>query len=569
MVAIIPTFVILGPLAILAALMPFVFGGLALLLRRWRVLLLVAGMDCTLYFLHSWFRGSIKESWLASPFVLWGFLGGITIAGALWSWYRYRLARAMGRPIATAPPTSTERSILWVISLTGLVVTLFCLVNGTLLESPWREATIIWVVGWVGTLSLVGATWLKGRGPDSETAMLGALAICCFALAGTMLPARRTSGVTVAWIFEPADRGTICASPLVMADRVFVSAIHGNGFSDFGAVYCIDRRTGKEIWKFTDAGGMKQSFSSPCGGDGRVYVGEGLHQDSQCKLYCLSADSGRKLWDFATPSHVESSPCLMDGRVYFGAGDAGVYCLDAATGREIWHFDEGHHVDASPLAVEGRLYVGSGGGPRGKKPEFFCFDAATGTIVWREPQDLPAWGSPRMCGPDICFGVGNGTLDHSAQATEVPAGACTCRKALTGVMALRRGVADAVLTAPAFHNNTIYFGSRDHVLYATPRTEGGTSWQRNLGSPIVAAPTLAGEKLYTIGSAGRVLCLDSGTGAAHWTFDIAGYTHMTARLYSTPRVVEESDGRGRHIYFGAGLDNSVAEAAALFCLEER
>src|SRR5262249_14749784 len=142
-----------------------------------------------------------------------------------------------------------------------------------------------------------------------------------------------------------------------------------------------------------------------------------------------------------------------------------------------------------------------------------------------------------------------------------------CRKALTGVMSLRQGVGDAVLMAPAFYRNTIYFGSRDHVLHATPRTEGGTSWQRDLGSPIVAAPTLAGDKLYVIGSAGRVSCLDAETGRAQWTFDVAGYTHMAARLCSTPRVVDEPDGR-RHIYFGAGLDNSVAEAATLFCLEE-
>ena len=54
-----------------------------------------------------------------------------------------------------------------------------------------------------------------------------------------------------------------------------------------------------------------------------------------CKLYCIHAAKGEKLWEFATKGHTESSPRVIDGRVYFGAGDDGLYCVDAITGEEL------------------------------------------------------------------------------------------------------------------------------------------------------------------------------------------------------------------------------------------
>src|SRR5262245_54705621 len=58
--------------------------------------------------------------------------------------------------------------------------------------------------------------------------------------------------VQVLWTFEPVERGAILSSPLVIDDRIFVGVIHDIGLSSIGAVYCLDRLTGKEIWKFDD-----------------------------------------------------------------------------------------------------------------------------------------------------------------------------------------------------------------------------------------------------------------------------------------------------------------------------
>src|SRR5262249_40484221 len=162
--------------------------------------------------------------------------------------------------------------------------------------------------------------------------------------------------------------------------------------------FCLDRNTGKVIWKFDDRGELKQMFSSPRIANGRLYVGEGFHQDSFCKLYCLDAASGEKLWHIQTKSHTESSPTIVDGKVYLGAGDDGFYGADAENGKIIWHF-EGAHVDFNPVLVDGKLYAGSGYGTY----EIFCLDADKGQPLWRQPIDLPAFATPAIAGDRVIF----------------------------------------------------------------------------------------------------------------------------------------------------------------------
>src|SRR5438132_942554 len=128
----------------------------------------------------------------------------------------------------------------------------------------------------------------------------------------------------VMWTFEPPERGAIVSSPLVAGERIYVSIIHDAGLATYGAVYCLERGTGKPIWKFDNDGRMLHMYSSPCLADGRLYVGEGMHQNFSCKLYCLDAAMGQKLWHFETAGHIESTPCVADGRVFFGAGDDGL-----------------------------------------------------------------------------------------------------------------------------------------------------------------------------------------------------------------------------------------------------
>src|SRR5262249_7063263 len=152
---------------------------------------------------------------------------------------------------------------------------------------------------------------------------------------------------------------------------------------------------------------------------------------TDCRLFCLDVESGKKLWDYKTASHTESTPCVANGRVYFGAGDHGLHCADARTGKSLWIFqgDRGLHVDAHPLVVGGRVYCGSGVGDVNRETSFFCLDAATGKRLWQLPTDLPVWGMAAVEGKHVYVPLGNGNFLESA---EKPGGAVLCLDAETG-----------------------------------------------------------------------------------------------------------------------------------------
>jgi outer membrane protein assembly factor BamB len=608
--AVIPTVLVGGPLAFLAMLFPAVFGGLMLVLRRWTAALSVVSLNSTLFLLHDWLHGHIKDTWWGTPLALWLTMTLVTWAGALWAWWRHLravAARPADASIEAPParrrtsvadrPSSWEAVALTVLSAVCLGLVGWCVLKGWSLTGPdWRPFLVLWVGVWASTLYTLGLRWAArdgapGRGTlPNEGVMLLAMLFAATSLVAALpqeggaafqvadspsQPGERAvKPKGVAWKFEAVDRGTIASSPLVVGDRVYVAGAHGSAFAVYGTVYCLDRTTGKAVWSFNDDENMKQVFSSPCLADGKLYIGEGFHQDRKCKLYCLKADSGIKLWEFQTESHTESSPCVVNGRVWFGAGDDGLYCLDAETGKPIWHF-EGLHVDANPFVANGRVWCGSGVGDVFSETAIFCLDAYTGKELWRMPTELPAWGSPVVDGDHVFVGLGNGNLLESAAK---PAGSLWCLDARTGRRLWTYDVPDGVLVRPVVDEQRVYFGSRDGHCYAVDRCDGRRLWQQDLGSPVVASPVLSGwpgddgsRSLYAVGAEGRVSCLDPKSGRVLWKFDVAKQAQAGVQLFGSPAVVTTrvAEGYRRQVCVGAGLINSIgSRAAVVYCLED-
>jgi outer membrane protein assembly factor BamB len=589
--AVIPTFVVIGPVALLAALFPAVFGGLALFLRRWTVLLAALSLGSTLYFLHSWFNGWLQETWWGSAQGLWIALALVSLAGMAWSWARHRNAVAQGGSEVKRLRRGDE-FVLHLLSCACVGVAVYYWAKGDHFRLIWKQVLLALAIPvWAGSLYALYLRFSAGRGIRSpilsaESVMLTAMAIACLGFSATQSPSPieavpvtdSDSGspsaepaaklLSVKWVFRPKDRGSITSSPLVDGDFVYIGTAHQRGFSQRGGLYCLDRHTGKEHWVFDAGGEMKPVFSSPCVSEGRLYVGEGFHQDSECKLYCINAKDGTKLWDFPTQSHTESSPCVVGGRVFFGAGDDGVYCVDAVTGKERWHF-RGLHVDSSPAVVGERVYAGSGYG----RPEIFCLDAKTGDLHWRNFVDLPAFASPVVYDGQVFFGIGTGDLLTSSDS---PAGALLCVDSKDGNIVWRFNVSDGVHGKPAVDGRRVFFGSRDGTLYCVSQADGLLQWKQDLGSPVVTSPALArpssqrSSAVYAIATEGAVCCFSPASGHVDWKLNVGDASQGKAQLVSSPALATDRiEERERHwLYFGVWLNDPLSSTAAVYCLED-
>ncbi len=131
-----------------------------------------------------------------------------------------------------------------------------------------------------------------GSGPRlAAVAVLGRRALCLVGLVCACArsgpsggPSPAEPGVRLAWTFEPARRGAASAAPLVTDAHVYLAVIHDAGRSTSGTVYCLDRASRRVAWQFDDGGHMLHTIAAPVRGNGRLYLGEGMHADFLCKL---------------------------------------------------------------------------------------------------------------------------------------------------------------------------------------------------------------------------------------------------------------------------------------------
>src|SRR2546430_1845003 len=86
--AVIPTVIGYGPLAVLAMLFPAVFGNVAIVARRWRILCAVLSLNGMLYWAHSILCDSLQPEWWETRGALWSAQCINVAVGALWSFRR-------------------------------------------------------------------------------------------------------------------------------------------------------------------------------------------------------------------------------------------------------------------------------------------------------------------------------------------------------------------------------------------------------------------------------------------------------------------------------------------------
>ena len=76
-----------------------------------------------------------------------------------------------------------------------------------------------------------------------------------------------------------------------------------------------------------------------------IAVGDRLYvaKKDEHRICCLDRETGKVLWRYTAGGRIDSAPTYADGRLVAGCRDGHVYCLDAGTGELIWRFRGAPH----------------------------------------------------------------------------------------------------------------------------------------------------------------------------------------------------------------------------------
>lgn len=149
------------------------------------------------------------------------------------------------------------------------------------------------------------------------------------------------------WMFNTGDDTDVSA--VLTDDVAYVAAEEASP-----QLFAIDRKTGKELWRFTNRRGW---YSTPALVGDRLYIGgnDGI-------FYCINRLDGTQVWEYKAEAAIWCSPAVVDGKVLFGSYANNLYILSADSGAELQRIDLGGRVHSAPVVLDGRVYVGSAAG---------------------------------------------------------------------------------------------------------------------------------------------------------------------------------------------------------------
>ena len=346
---------------------------------------------------------------------------------------------------------------------------------------------------------LAAEDWPNWRGPrrDGHSADRG-------------VPTSWSASEGIAWKLEmPAWSGS---TPIVWGDYVFVSTADGGkrverrgygargqtraGAADSAAealsLWCIDRSTGKVLWKRGLGGGNRQIFKQ----------------------------------NMSSPSPI------TDGEHVWALTGAGVLKGFDLGGNEIWSRDLQKEYGrfglmwgyaSSPTLYEGRLFVQVLHGMKTDDPSYvLAVDATDGSTLWRveRPTDAPRESPDAYTTPAVIEVAGNTAIvitggdyitGHDPRSGEE-------LWRVGGLNPGKRGNYRVVASA-VVHDSVLFVPSRKDPLQAfriDSALEAPTLMWRTKHGPDVPTPVSDGERLYIVKDNGVMFCLDAAAGSVVW-----------------------------------------------------
>lgn len=177
----------------------------------------------------------------------------------------------------------------------------------------------------------------------------------------------------IVWKYQTVP-GYVMTKPLVTEDKVIFGAWDNT-------LYCLDKRDGKELWKWTN--GLKDMHYSPAqvwpvSSNDRVFI-----VDPKRAMTAIDINTGKTIWRTFQSKVRESIGLSEDGkRIYAKTMQDSVVCYDALSDvpRQIWATDVQFGYEHGPCMLpekDGIVYGST------KEGLTFALEGLTGKLLWR------------------------------------------------------------------------------------------------------------------------------------------------------------------------------------------
>ncbi|MCX7591476.1 MAG: PQQ-binding-like beta-propeller repeat protein, partial [Kiritimatiellae bacterium] len=395
----------------------------------------------------------------------------------------------------------------------------------------------------------------------------------------------------ILWVYKAQQH--FVASPVPDGGSLFLAGLGAFNTGVFQCFATANDAPQRLLWSKTVPYVKRPTVCPPAVAGGLVVFGDGMHQTDDALLFCLQADTGRPLWQYALPGrlvHIEAAPTIDRGRVYVGAGAAGVLCIELdramlegkeadlqtlkttiekawaalnakyeeekkkdpdfavppdddalpkATPKLVWQVGKAiWHVDA-PVGVEGdAVYVGSAFLEEEKlgRRALIRLRAGDGSVVWETPLRLNPWAGPTLAGDVVLVACSSIRFDTTRIGRAE--GEIVAIETETGHVRWRKSVPGGVLSPVAVAEGLAVFTATDGKIRAWYVADGREKWSYPAKNPFFGGVAIAAGTVFAADLKAVLYAVDLATGKMLWSFDVGGdpSVQLPGMVFGSPVV---------------------------------